>query len=192
MDDITVKYFDSTDPEVLALIKNSISEWPYGYCKLYNPEDIDTWAIDIEPQKNLESTKVVIDAFIHAQCERSMFGMDLVDMYHWFESGNEFAKLSTQAPNKTLPYEFHVILTQFKSQLENKEIKCVVLTLLGKHMSLSECEIYLLLLSNLKCRVIVNTLFIDDYPNDTQVILHIALDEKKSDVQSELPAFLGD
>lgn len=58
-------------------------------------------------------------------------------------------------------------------------------------MSLSECEIYLLLLSNLKCRVIVNTLFIDDYPNDNQVILHIALDEKKSDVQSELPAFLG-
>lgn len=175
-----LKKLYSSNPTVSSAIEKAIRDWPFGYAE-QTPIPLDNnskdyWYIEIKDQGSHNDEHVVIDAYLHMRCGFSHFDLDSADMGVWLSSGSRFKKLVVQSKKRELPYELWQTLCSIcKPHAKNdEEIQTVILTIVGKLITLSEVSLYMSIADHFPFDLILNTSLFDDDSFENYISLHCA------------------
>lgn len=189
-----IKRFYSPDSAVAQLIEDAVQVWPHGYCEhatSYQSESDGCWFIEISPQRDSESTRSVIDAFMHIGCGFSYVCIDDQDIKSWLSNGSHFRVVTIQGGHTELAFNLWEVLKNTINAYEGHGfyVKGVILTIMGKEIPLDEIDLYVSIVQGFEVDIIPNTcLFFDDQEHGTWLKLHLALQplEKDNSAASDL------
>jgi hypothetical protein len=176
-----IKRMYSPDSAVAQLIEDAVQVWPYGYCEhaaSYHPGSDEYWFIEISPQRDSESTRSVIDAYMHIGCGFSYVCIDDQDMNSWLSNGNQFRVVTIQGEHKELAFNLWEVLQNAINAYKGYGVyvKGIILTIMGQEIPLDEMDLYVSIVQSFDVDIIPNTcFFFDDHEHDTQMKLHLAL-----------------
>ena len=176
-----IKRMYSPDSAVAQLIEDAVQVWPFGYCEhatSYQSGSDECWFIEISPQRDSESTRSVIDAYMHVGCGFSYVCVDGQDIESWLSNASQFRVVTIQGGHKELAFNLWKVLQNninvYKSH--GLYVKGVILTIMGSGTPLDELYLYASIVQGFEMDVIPNTcFFFDDQEHDTQLKLHLAL-----------------
>lgn len=176
-----IKRFYSPDSAVAQLIEDAVQVWPHGYCEhatSYQSESDGFWFIEISPQRDRESTRSVIDAYMHIGCGFSYVCVDGQDIESWLSNANQFRVVTIQGGHKELAFNLWEVLQNTVNAYNGHGVcvKSVILTIMGEEVPLDEIDLYVSIVQGFEVDVIPNTcFFFDDQEHGTWLKLHLAL-----------------
>ena len=176
-----IKKIYSPDSSVAQLIGDAVQVWPNGYCEhatAYQSESDGCWFIEISPQRDSESTRSVISAYMHVGCGFSYFCVDGQDIESWLSNASQFRVVTIQGGHKELAFNLWEALRNTINSYKSHGlyVKGVILTIMGKEISLDEIDLYVSIVQGFGVDLIPNTsFFFGDQQHDTQLKLHLAL-----------------
>ncbi len=190
-----LKLMYSADPATKKAIKVAVKEWPFGYCEYTdtpNVNDESDWLVTIDAQEDLESTKTIIDAYMHVRCGFSMFDIDEYDIRSWLANGQQFCSATVRGSYKELAHNLWgtIIEMTIQQQKRGMEIESILVTVVGKEISLDDIDLFLCVAGGAGKNTIGNTCLFADESMENYIQVHFSLAPEEKTDEMDLPLFL--
>lgn len=114
-----LKNFHSNNLEIKELIDALIEEWSYGFCKQVNTP-LGNDSIEIEPYKDLDSTKSVIKSYMHLLCGYTPVCVDSGEVNYWINSGEIYREVEVKGKGKDLAHKLWEAMEKTKQFYDNE------------------------------------------------------------------------
>jgi hypothetical protein len=182
-----LKQLYSSDPHVEKLIKDTVNAWPYGYCEYIklsqSQQRDDNWLIEVSAQNDEESTKCLIEAYMHLSCGFSLICCDSEDMKSWIGDCNIFRTIKVGSVSSDAVSEVQDRLTETINYFEKNGLSVfgVLLTVIGRMISLEDFALYASSVEKLGVSSCFNTCLFDDDNKNTDLLVHLALKPKSQE-----------
>ncbi len=176
-----LKQLYSPESHVEKLIEEAVKAWPYGFCEFIKYEQLrqeeDSWPIEICSQHDEESTKTLIDAYMHICCGFSYICCDGGEIQSWIGDSDIFRTITISNKDRDFVSELGKALSRENDIYKDRGwgIKNILLTIRGKMISLDELELYGTTVQTLDIPTVLNMCLFNDDSLHTDIICYLAL-----------------
>jgi len=159
-----LKLFHSENHEIKKLISDLIERWPHGYCQqIDQPNEGADFYINIDPYKDIESTRSVIRTYMHLLCGYAPACIDGGEVAVWLNSGEIYREVEVRGKGKELAYDFWQAME--KKRLEYKdngyEIHGIFMTTIADFNALKDWGLYVAICRSFSDLTMPNGCFIE-------------------------------
>ena len=161
----SLKLFYSDNIEIKKLINDLIRQWPYGFCEQVDKLISNDYRyINIEPYKDLDSTKSVIKAYMHLVCGYAPVCIDGGEVSAWIDSGNIYREIEVKGEGKELAYNFWNAMekARYIYHKDGYEINGTFMTVIADFDVLKDWKLYVAICRDFADLHIPNGCFISD------------------------------
>ncbi len=128
---------------------------------------------------------------MHLGCGFSFADIFKPEIDEWIAAGEQYQSVIIASEFKSLSYELYHTINQLESRLyeKNEEIKAIMVTAIGKHISIADYSLFASIVKSQKFYSLANGCHFDE---DTTVYLklHISTGPTTNNSLFEVPAFL--